>query len=163
MFNIVKLSRANCSRNRCLTVGRLLHRFIIIHIAFPRRYDYEFICISFSLIVSLPFTHRRTMFACCRKRSVVVIETRVNKRDSQSILAEKVFLFLERRFASADANFTRLFIPVRLFITEDCGVTYLTYFIIVSRIRSEGRQPRPRLILPRILRQVEKCRGEKTR
>lgn len=99
----------------------------------------------------------------CRKRSVVVIETRVNKRDSQSILAEKVFLFLERRFASADANFTRLFIPVRLFITEDCGVTYLTYFIIVSRIRSEGRQPRPRLILPRILRQVEKCRGEKTR
>lgn len=39
-------------------------------------------------------------------------------------------------------NFIRRFIPVRLFITEDCAVTYLTYFIIVSRIRSEGSHTR---------------------
>lgn len=109
----------------------------ITPIAFLRRYDYEFIWISFSLIVSLLFMYRCTMFACAH---IAVIKTRANNREIQPSVYRRESFLIPRDAICVRAlqNFTRRFIPVRLFITEDCVVTYLTYFIIVSRIRSEA-------------------------
>lgn len=76
----------------------------ITPIAFLRRYDYEFIWISFSLIVSLLFMYRCTMFACAH---IAVIKTRANNREIQPYTAEKVFLFLETRFASVPCKILR--------------------------------------------------------
>lgn len=133
----------------------------ITPIAFLRRYDYEFIWISFSLIVSLLFMYRCTMFACAH---IAVIKTRANNREIQPSVYRRESFLVPRDAICVRAlqNFTRRFIPVRLFITEDCVVTYLTYFLL---FRVSDPKPYPVLLICAYLTRAgwKNSRSEKTR
>lgn len=71
----------------------------------------------------------------------VANKTCVNNRDpTRNILCSENFL-IPRNTAYPPCKFYSTIhrrFSERLFIVEDCTVTFLTYFIIVSRIRSEG-------------------------